>query len=314
MIKLIIGLAISVSFCATSAYAKEPKEGVYFLTGFAAGSPSAVYHGSVTVEHEGATYNLKWKIGAEQTQSGVAILTKDVLSVGYYDDSGKDFGVVAYTVKSPTKMDGLWAPLGAPRAGKETLEWMGPESEATRTKLRVAIMNSQAEQVRKRDTLENLENRLALETDPEIKFYLLSGIVRHYAVIKLKDKKIAKERAEEVLKTSGDFKKSWNYGNAIHHANLVLGRLSLMDGDKSDAKKFLKAAGQTPGSPQLSSFGPNMTLAKELLEKGEKSAVLDYFADVQKFWDPDFAAPAIAKWKASVDSGKTPEFGGNLSY
>jgi hypothetical protein len=309
MLKVLIGLAISFS-----AHAKEPKEGVYFLTGHASSRPLESYFGSVTVSKDGANYNLKWRIGSQQTQSGVAILANDVLSVGYYDDSGKDFGVVSYVVKTPKKMDGKWAPLGAPSFGRETLEWIGEDNEPTRGKLKTMALDAQAAQVRKRDTLESLENRLILEVDEDNKFYLLSGILKHYAAIKLKDTKLAQERAEQLLKMSGEYKKDFNYGNAIHHSNLTLGRLSLMKGDKAAAKTYLKAAGKTPGSPQLDSFGPNMTLAKELLEKGEKAAVLEYFEDVQKFWGADMAAPNIAKWKAAIEKGKTPDFGANLIY
>ena len=39
-------------------------------------------------------------------------------------------------------------------------------------------------------------------------------------------------------------------------------------GDSLAAGKYLVEAAHTPGSPQLNSFGPNVTLAKELLEMG----------------------------------------------
>jgi hypothetical protein len=48
------------------------------------------------------------------------------------------------------------------------------------------------------------------------------------------------------------------------------------NGDIEEAKKQLLLAGKTPSSPQLNSFGPNMILAKELLDKGEKDTVLHY--------------------------------------
>src|SRR3954464_11032387 len=99
MLRFLIGL-----FIATSAQALEPKEGIYMLTGNGAVNPMH-YYGSVTVNKDGSNYRLKWKIGPTQTQSGVAILTNNVLSVGYFDDSGSDFGVVSYVVKSPVKMD-----------------------------------------------------------------------------------------------------------------------------------------------------------------------------------------------------------------
>jgi hypothetical protein len=45
------------------------------------------------------------------------------------------------------------------------------------------------------------------------------------------------------------------------------------------------AAGATPGSPQLDSFGPNLTLAKELFEKSQPDVILHYFALCKNFWE-----------------------------
>jgi hypothetical protein len=118
----------------------------------------------------------------------------------------------------------------------------------------------------------------------------------------------ARAFAEELLKARDQ--DSWNYGNMIHHGNLVLGRLALRDGDMAKAKQHLLAAGETPGSPQLNSFGPNMTLAKELLEKGEKEAVLEYFKRCGTFWKKD----RLQAWTKEVQAGKIPNFGANLDY
>jgi len=38
----------------------------------------------------------------------------------------------------------------------------------------------------------------------------------------------------------------------------------LKEGKVEDAKHYLLEAGKTPGSPQLNSFGPDMSLAEEL--------------------------------------------------
>ena len=43
------------------------------------------------------------------------------------------------------------------------------------------------------------------------------------------------------------------------------------------ANAYLLAVGRTPGSPQLNSFGPNMALAAELLQKEVRDTVLQYF-------------------------------------
>lgn len=55
-----------------------------------------------------------------------------------------------------------------------------------------------------------------------------------------------------------------------------------------------------------------MQLARELLEKGEKDAVLEYFNLCEKFWKS--GAERLAGWRKTIAVGGTPEFGGNLSY
>ena len=102
---------------------------------------------------------------------------------------------------------------------------------------------------------------------------------------------------------------------SIHDGNLVLGRIAVRDGRLEDAKKHLLAAGQTSGSPVLGSFGPNMSLAKDLLEKGEGETVLRYFEQCRGFWKmPKQAEEKLDAWTKDVKAGKTPDFGANLKY
>ncbi|MFV1965372.1 MAG: tetratricopeptide repeat protein, partial [Pirellulaceae bacterium] len=122
--------------------------------------------------------------------------------------------------------------------------------------------------------------------------------------------KKAEAYATEMLTIAASHKSDWNYGNAVHHGNLVLGRLALASGNLAKAKQHLIEAGKTPGSPQLNSFGPNMTLAKELLEKGEKEIVLEFFQLCSKFWERD----RLKQWADDVEKGRVPKFGGNLLY
>ena len=105
---------------------------------------------------------------------------------------------------------------------------------------------------------------------------------------------------------------NWDYGNAIHQGNLVLGRIAVSEGRLADAAKYLLAAGETPGSPQLNSFGPNMTLARDLLERGDAASVLKYFELCGKFWK--MGGEFLAAWTAQVLSGGVPQFGANLQY
>ena len=151
---------------------------------------------------------------------------------------------------------------------------------------------------------------LNLAQSTEERFYALtSASLRSYEIGKIKD---AKTYADELLRLAQSFESNWNYGNAVHKGNIVLGRIALKNGDIKQAKEYLHRAGNTPGSPQLNSFGPNMTLAKELLEKSEVDVVRKYFQQCKIFWEMD--NDKLEFWTFQIDKGKTPQFGANLLY
>ncbi len=122
----------------------------------------------------------------------------------------------------------------------------------------------------------------------------------------------ARRYAEELLLLSERYQSDWNFGNATHYGNVVLGRLELRDGNVDRAKFHLIKAGNTSGSPQLNSFGPNMALAMELLEKNEKGVVLEYLGLCQNFWKT--GNDQLAFWKFQITEGRIPDFGANLFY
>jgi hypothetical protein len=99
-------------------------------------------------------------------------------------------------------------------------------------------------------------------------------------------------------------------GHCIHRGNLILGHLALDSGDVDEAKRRLLAAAKSGGGPHLSSFGPNMALAKALLVKGEDETVLRYFELCAEFWTSKY----LNEWIADVESGRMPDFGPNLIY
>lgn len=126
------------------------------------------------------------------------------------------------------------------------------------------------------------------------------------------DLNTAENYANELLADAPSYPKDWNYGNAIYSGNMLLGRVALRrDKNVALARNLLIASGKTPGSPQLNSFGPNMSLAKDLLVAGERDTVLEFFGE-SSFWNQKFSK--LDQWAATVKGGGEPDFGANLRY
>jgi tetratricopeptide (TPR) repeat protein len=126
----------------------------------------------------------------------------------------------------------------------------------------------------------------------------------------------ARNYATELLQKSAspelpEFFREHN-GNAIHYANLILGRIAFQSGDIEQAKRHLLASAESSGSPNLNSFGPNMSLARDLLEHGEREVVLAYFKRCALFWKS--GDDQLKEWTREIQNGVIPDFGANLRY
>lgn len=158
--------------------------------------------------------------------------------------------------------------------------------------------------------LDLAEKTLTNAPNTETRFYALDGAAKEsFNSGKIDD---ARNFATELLQLAPQFKGNWNYGNAIQDGNLVLGRIAVRDGHINEANQYLLAAGASPGSPQMNSFGPNMSLAKDLLAKGQTNTVLQYFSLCRSFWSMDYGK--LSQWSNDVASGRSPDFGANLVY
>jgi hypothetical protein len=119
--------------------------------------------------------------------------------------------------------------------------------------------------------------------------------------------------ARELLSLDEKFKSEpWRDGSAVYDANLVLGRIAAQEGRMNEAKQYLLEAGKSPGSPVLGSFGPNMGLARDLLQSGERDGVLDFFELCRKFWTS--GDEKLTLWSDDVRAGRMPDFGANLLF
>ncbi len=90
-----------------------------------------------------------------------------------------------------------------------------------------------------------------------------------------------------------------------HEAHTILGRVALKNGDIKQAKIHLAKSASVSGSAVLSSFGPNMELAQELLDRKEIESVLHYLERCELFWSS--GKDRITKWRSEIEAGGTPK-------
>jgi tetratricopeptide (TPR) repeat protein len=98
---------------------------------------------------------------------------------------------------------------------------------------------------------------------------------------------------------------------ATQRANTILGRVAVRSGDMSAAKRYLLASSGPEAGKDVLLAGPTMVLAKELLEQGEKEAVLQYLENCLRIWPRGQSALEI--WINDVQNDKVPKFG-NLGF
>ena len=137
---------------------------------------------------------------------------------------------------------------------------------------------------------------------PEQEFYAQPAAAM--AAWHLREIDVARSLAERVLLVAPNFRNNWNFGNAVNVGHNVLGLLALHDGRNAAAVLELHKAGETPGSPQLNSFGPSMQLARALARQGEFPAALEYLAQCRIFWKRGNIW--LALWEEKLQAGKVP--------
>lgn len=74
--------------------------------------------------------------------------------------------------------------------------------------------------------------------------------------------------------------------DSVHHANIIRGKALLAIGDAAASQAALLAAGDVQGSPALNSFGPDLSLAWDLMRAGHDDAVIGYLRQISRFWSP----------------------------
>jgi hypothetical protein len=158
------------------------------------------------------------------------------------------------------------------------------------------------------DRLSTIDSLLDTLPDPRIRAGLLPLMAR--AAFAAGCSQRAQAYASEVVTMAPQV--SSDLVDERHQAHLVLGRIAFRAGHRQLAISHLLDAAQATPTPVLSSFGPGMTLAKELLEAGEQDAVIQYLERCHKFWTP--ANHDLDVWIQEIKQGKIPDLGTNLSW
>ncbi len=95
--------------------------------------------------------------------------------------------------------------------------------------------------------------------------------------------------------------------DGMHTAHTVLGKVALHRGDIKAAKEHLLDSARVKGSPVLGSFGPDFTLAKALLQRGERQVVQEYLNLCERFWK--YGKDKLAEYRRVIECGGIPDFG-----
>ncbi len=192
---------------------------------------------------------------------------------------------------------------------RENPKWLRCLGELHQSELKG--LSGEARRAAAAQSLVEFEGAAALEPNEYRRFYMLPALSR--VAFEAGEFEKAEAYARQLLESLADAKCSYAPdGDAVHCANLVLGRLALRSGETEEAKSHLIEATKAPRSPVLTSFGPNMMLAKELLETGEREVVVRYLTLCANFWQT--AEHTAEQWIYQIEHGEHPDFGPNLEY
>jgi hypothetical protein len=92
-------------------------------------------------------------------------------------------------------------------------------------------------------------------------------------------------------------------GQMLHDYHTLAGRHLLREGEVERAKAELLLSLDVRPSAVMSSFGPNLELANELLQAGQTDAVLAYLDGCAGFWGD----AKIDGWKQAINEGRAPQ-------
>ena len=95
---------------------------------------------------------------------------------------------------------------------------------------------------------------------------------------------------------------------AIYTGNLVLAQAALDADDIANAGRYLLEAATTTA---IQEKAPDFSVARILLDRGERDTVLEYFRRARNFWPQ--GGPLLDRWESAVRAGRRPNFNQRLN-
>lgn len=115
---------------------------------------------------------------------------------------------------------------------------------------------------------------------------------------------VAEDRTRDYLALVKQHSDHARFNQALFEANMYIGKLALHRGDRKTAVRLLVAAVDSPGSAELRFMQIDMTLARSLVDWGEREAVakfLDRCAQINRESDK------YKLWAADIRKGINPD-------
>jgi hypothetical protein len=153
-------------------------------------------------------------------------------------------------------------------------------------------------------SLKHLDQARRLTRDDLNKTMLLMDTAK--AALRAGEFARARETAEALLRAAA--KVEWPPADLLHCAHTVLGRLALREGDVDAAKCQLALAAEALATKQgVHPPGPReLRLAQELLERGERAAVINYLNRCRASWEGPWHR--AKDWISAIQHGEKPDF------
>ncbi len=100
------------------------------------------------------------------------------------------------------------------------------------------------------------------------------------------------------------------YARNVYDINDAMGRAAFARGDLKAAGEYLLKAAEippgTPGADTLCCAGPNLWLAKSLLDAGQRDVVLKFLEECKQFWTQS-VDHRLDQWIAAIRNGESPD-------